>query len=94
MSDIEVTHNDDLQRYEVRMDGQLAGYLTTRTEGDVIAFTHTVVEEQYGGCGLGSALVRSALDDVRARGGLRVHPACSFVESYVQRHPDYADLTV
>jgi predicted GNAT family acetyltransferase len=43
--------------------------------------------------GLGSALVAGALDDARAR-GLRVVPICPFVDAYIRRHPDYADLVV
>lgn len=31
------------------------------------------------------------LDDVRER-GLRVEPACSFVASWLDKHPEYADL--
>ena len=41
--------------------------------------------------GLGSTLVRGALDDVRSRGG-SVVPRCSFVRGWIDRHPDYADL--
>ncbi|HZQ02403.1 MAG TPA: GNAT family N-acetyltransferase [Gaiellaceae bacterium] len=43
--------------------------------------------------GLGAALVRAALDDARDR-GFRVVPICPFVEAYVRRHPEDADLVV
>jgi predicted GNAT family acetyltransferase len=43
------------------------------------------------GTGVGSQLVRGALDDLRVR-GLRLVPLCPFVAAYVRRHPEYADL--
>jgi predicted GNAT family acetyltransferase len=41
------------------------------------------------GKGVGSWLVRAALDDVRRR-GLKIVPACSFVVDFVRRHPELA----
>jgi predicted GNAT family acetyltransferase len=52
---------------------------------------HTEVAPSAEGAGVGSRLVRGALDDVRAR-GLRVAPLCPFVREYIRRHPEYADL--
>lgn len=53
--------------------------------------THTEVGDDFEGRGVGSALVRGALDDVR-RNGLSVQPLCPFVKSWIQRHPGYGDL--
>ena len=44
------------------------------------------------GEGVGSSLVRGALDDVRSKGGHKVLARCPFVSSWIDRHPDYADL--
>ena len=52
---------------------------------------HTEVDPRFEGRGAGSALASSALDSVRGVGG-RVVPTCSFVASYIERHPEYADL--
>lgn len=59
----------------------------------MLAFLHTEVDTEVRLRGLGSALVGGALDDARAR-GLRVVPICPFVDAYVRRHPEYADLIV
>ena len=64
----------------------VAAYLRN---GSQVVFTHTEVEIE--GSGLGSALVRAALDDVRAAGGTVV-PQCSFVRGWIDRHPEYRDL--
>ena len=49
--------------------------------------THAEVDPSREGRGLGSTLVRGALDDVRAR-GLKVRPDCPFVADYIARHAD------
>lgn len=56
-------------------------------DGDTATFTHTGVPEAAEGQGVGSALVRGALDAAREK-GWTVVPQCPFVASYVERHPD------
>jgi predicted GNAT family acetyltransferase len=89
--DIRVTDNPDEQRYEVLVDGALGGFAQYRLRPGRIVFTHTEVDDAYEGHGLGSTLVRTALDDVRAR-GLLVTPMCPFVRAYIDQHPEYQDL--
>ncbi|WP_262426125.1 GNAT family N-acetyltransferase [Brachybacterium sp. Z12] len=43
------------------------------------------------GQGIGSAIVRFALDDIRGK-GMKIRPTCWFVKGWVERHPEYADL--
>lgn len=80
-------------RYELRVGETLAGMLLYRSEPGTLVLVHTDVDPAYEGRGLGSRLIRGALDDVRAR-GLRFVPLCPFVAAYVRRHPEYADLVV
>jgi uncharacterized protein len=54
-------------------------------------FVHTEVEPGHEGAGVGSTLVRGALDAQRERGELVV-PLCPFVRGYLERHPEYADV--
>ena len=86
-----VTDNEAAGRFEIEVDGEVAGYAEYTRRPGVVTFTHTVVEDAYEGRGVGSALVRGALDAVRAEGS-RVVPVCPFVRSYIERHPEYADL--
>lgn len=89
-----VTDAPDRRRYEARDadDGdRLAGFAEyLRTEG-MITFTHTEVEPDYEGKGVGSALVRTALDEARAQ-GVSVLPVCPYVSGWIRMHPEYADL--
>lgn len=92
MSDTRVSRDDGAQRYELRVDGEIAGFAAYQTTTDLIVFTHTEIDPRFEGQGLGSALAQAAFDDVRAAGGRRVLPLCPFVRSWIARHPDYADL--
>ena len=73
------------------MEGRLAGFSQYRLEPPTIVVTHTTVEPEFEGKGVGSQLVRFLLDDARSR-SLKVVPLCPFVRSYIRRHGEYADL--
>lgn len=95
MSDVVVQDAPDRNHWEARLgdgpDAPVVGYAAYRRESDRITFTHTVVEPEHEGAGVGSALARAALDGARAA-GLRVVPQCPFIAAWIRRHKDYADL--
>ncbi|MFW5470618.1 GNAT family N-acetyltransferase [Knoellia sp. CPCC 206435] len=90
--DVVVTNNPDRHRYEAHLDGELAGFAAYHLSPGTIAFTHTEVDDRFEGRGVGSALARAALDDVRDAGGREVLPLCPFIRSWIERHPDYRSL--
>jgi uncharacterized protein len=82
----------DRSRYEARtQDGSVAGVLMYKLADRLVVITHTEVEEEYEGQGVGGRLVQDSLDDIRRR-GLHVLPICPFTKSWIERHPDYQDL--
>jgi uncharacterized protein len=89
--DNEVVDRPEQHRFEIVADGKVAGFAAYQLRGQEIMFTHTEVDEAYEGKGLGSVLVRHALDSARER-GLAVLPLCPFVRSWISRHPDYLPL--
>lgn len=93
MSDVTVRDVPEQGRFEVYVDGKLAGFSAYELSDGVITFTHTEVDDAYEGQGVGSALVRGALDRVREDVGLRVRPYCPFVRAWIEQHPDYQDMT-
>lgn len=88
---IEVHDVPDRLRYEATLDSTLAGFAAYRDIDGVRVFTHTEVFERFEGRGVGGALARAALDDVRAAGRSLV-PQCPFIRGYIDKHPDDADL--
>jgi len=88
---VTVTDRPNELRYEIEVDGEVAGFLMYRLEPGVIELVHTDVAPKWEGKGVGGALVKGALDDVRAR-GLKMRPFCPFVRAYIKRHPEYQDL--
>jgi predicted GNAT family acetyltransferase len=88
---LSITDNAERQRFEARLDGELAGVLTYRRGADLVIYPHTKVVEAYEGRGIGGRLAKAALDDARER-GLKVDPACPFIAAWIVRNPEYAEL--
>jgi predicted GNAT family acetyltransferase len=89
---VDVTDAPEQHRYEARNDGELAGFAEYRATDRLVTFVHTEVLPEFEGRGVGSGLVRAALDGVRAS-GRRVRALCPFVKGYIERHPgEYDDL--
>lgn len=89
--DVEVADNPDKARFEILADGELAGFVLYHLRGNEIAFTHTETDDRFRGHGLASQLVRTSLDQARAR-HLVVLPYCPFVRGWISEHREYADL--
>jgi predicted GNAT family acetyltransferase len=89
---VTVTNHPEISRYEARVDDELAGFLEYELSAGLITFTHTRVQPAYEGRGIGSALVRTALDEVTADGTRQVLPRCPFVKRWIDLHPDYQRL--
>ncbi len=86
-----VTENPERECFEVTVDGVVAGYAMYHRIHENRDFTHTEIDSSFEGQGLGSTLIRAALDATRAD-GLGVIPHCPFVRRFIDRHPDYLDL--
>lgn len=89
---IEVRDNETESRYEAWVDGELAGFAVYGLGPVSIVFLHTEVLPAFEGHGVGGALARAALDDVRAQGERDVIPLCPFIKGWIEKHPDYQDL--
>ncbi|GAA4117098.1 GNAT family N-acetyltransferase [Knoellia locipacati] len=90
--DVVVTNNQGENRYEARLGGELAGFAAYQLTDELIVFTHTEVEPKFEGKGIGSALARFALDDVREAGARKVMPLCPFIKGWIARHREYVPL--
>lgn len=87
-----VHDNVEFDRFELDLeDGVALAYY--RLAPDVITFIHTETPPALRHQGVGSELIRGALEWARAR-GLKVVAECPFVAAFIDRHPEFADLTL
>jgi uncharacterized protein len=90
--EISVADKPARQRFEIRVDGELAGFAEYRRSRGLIAFIHTLIDPRFEGHGLGTRLVTDALNQVRGD-GLAVLPFCPFVRAFMASHSaEYLDL--
>ncbi len=82
-----VADNPDKRRYEITVGGELAGFAEYVERAGRIIFVHTETDPRRHGQGLGTVLVRDALELARAT-GKPIVPLCPFVEHYVAGHPE------
>lgn len=87
MATPEVSDNESESRYELRVDGELVGWIDYRRAGETVALTHAEVREEHRNQGLAETMTREALADLKER-GLTAEPLCPFVVAYARRHPD------
>jgi predicted GNAT family acetyltransferase len=87
----EVRRNDAEQRYEIVVDGMVAGIADFRLDGETVVLPHTEIDASRRGQGLGAILVQGALDDIRDS-GRTVVPVCWYVAKYIEEHPQEQDL--
>lgn len=89
-SGIEVWHNRAEKRFEAEVDGGMSVADYVLREGEMI-MTHTYTPPELRGRGIAEKLVRAALDYARAE-KLKVVPACSYVDIFIQRHREFQPL--
>ena len=90
---IDVQRNDDLSRYEGRIDGELITVVNYVRRENVLDITHTRTRIRWRGRGMAGKATAAALEDIRAQ-GWRVHPICPFTVSFLDQHPEYSELRV
>lgn len=82
-----VSDNEDASRFELRLDGELAGWIDYRRAGDTVALTHAEIRDELRNRGHAETMTREALADLKRR-GLKAQPLCPYVVAYAHRHPD------
>lgn len=88
----EVKHQPEKNRYLFLKDGKDAGLADYTVSGNSIHITHTEINPEMRGQGLGEDMVRQILDLLRTESDLRVIGACSFVRDFYAHNPDYQEL--
>lgn len=92
MSDLLISDNPAARRFEAWSGGVLAGFAEYQLTDELVVFTHTEVEPAFEGQGVGSAIARFALDQLRGA-HRKALPVCPFIKGWIQRHPEYLEVT-
>lgn len=87
-----VNRQSEPDRFEITVEEGVAGFAQFLDRGDRRIFFHTEIGEEFGGRGLASTVVAEALAATRSQ-GLTVVPVCSYVASWLEKHPGYEDIT-
>ena len=92
MSNVEFLNDVVGRRYRLLLNGAEVGFIDYDPVGDTsILIKHAEIAQEHEGKGLGSQLVRNALDDIRRR-GLTVIPICPYTLNFIRKHREYIDL--
>ena len=86
-TDIEVHDAPEHQRFELTVDGRVAGYADYHRDGDVVSLPHTMIDPLFRGRGLGAVLATATLDALKSEGA-QVLPQCWFVRDVIAANPD------
>ena len=90
-SPVHVRDNPESRTYEAWAGDTVVGSLVYEQEGARTVLTHTWVEPSHREKGAGTALIRGALDDLRAK-GRTITVYCTFADEFIKAHTGYADL--
>jgi predicted GNAT family acetyltransferase len=91
MSQPVITDDEERSRLELRLGGELAGWLDYRPAGDSVIVAHTEVLPGHEGEGLGGLLVRRALEAAR-ESGRTVIATFPFAAAHIDRHPELEEF--
>jgi len=90
IDDVQVVHNEEASQFEVIVQ-DLRSELSYARDGNRILFTHTGVPPALRGRGIAGKMARAAMEYVRENNLVAV-PLCSYMVSYIRRHPEYQSL--
>ncbi len=91
LDNLNIVNNTDENRFEAKIGEKLAIIEYMRT-GNNIIYTHTEVPEEFEGHGIAGKMAHHVMEYAKNE-GLKVQPLCPFVKAYVNRHPEYQDIS-
>ena len=84
--------NKEAKQYEIHIEDSIVKIEYIKAQ-EKIYFTHTEVPTKLEGKGIGSSIVKLALEDIKSK-GLTLVPLCPFVALYIKRHPEWRELVL
>ena len=84
-------HLPGTQRFELKSGTGDPAVISYRQCGDTVVIEHTYVPPALRGKGIAAVITQDALLEAR-RLGWKIVPDCSYVETYIQRNPEFIDV--
>ena len=84
--------NEELKRYDMPVEGGTP-FIEYIKAQNYVCLNHTEVPKALEGQGLGSAIIKLALETIKQE-GKKILPMCPFVRTYIQRHPEWDELVM
>jgi uncharacterized protein len=88
---MQIEHDLHSHRFTAQLSSGTAVLSYAPAGEDVLDFFSTYVPPAERGRNVAARLVEAALDYARSQ-GCRVIPTCWYVDLWIQRHPEHADL--
>lgn len=79
-------------RFEISVDGNVAGFTQFVDHDGRRVFFHTEIGEEFGGQGLAGILVEQAVAATR-EDGVTLVPVCPYVKKWLTKHPEHEDIS-
>jgi hypothetical protein len=89
--DITLTKNTGGRTYDAVRDGRVVGMIVYSQHGTRTTIRHTIVDPDFRGQGIATALARYALDDITAGSGT-LSNYCGFIADFIDTHPEYTGI--
>jgi len=91
MNNLDIKHDVDKHLFYVKVKGGNAELTYDRHSNEYLDYKETYVPTDSRKLGVGSALVKHALDFAKNR-DLKVKPSCPFISDYIKEHEEYAEV--
>jgi predicted GNAT family acetyltransferase len=86
-----VTVSKEATKFTIALEQRRVGLAAFADRDEQRVFFHTEVDEEFGGRGLATVLIREALKQTKAE-GMRIVPVCPMVVAFLRKHPEDDDV--
>ena len=89
---INIEQND--KTFDLFYDAEKAGFLEyNKNKEGILEITHTEVDPEFGGKGLGTELVKAAVAEAQ-KNNLKILSLCPYAKKVIEKTPAFKDLLV
>lgn len=88
-----VIQDSSAKKFFLQEDGKEAHLMYREIGNAAWDLYHTFVPPEFRGRGIAGLLAEAAIQEAQ-KNGRKIVPSCSFVQTYLKRHPEYNDMVM